>query len=128
MPAGMGPEQIEFKVRSEWTPIKVLPAKPNQRAGWLKTLRDHPPSDPAELLTDTLPSLLGVPDDASFDILAGYVYHSNASVQRYALLGLSYWPLEYSLPKIRALLQTQGPNDAVTNFLGWQRAIAEGRH
>jgi hypothetical protein len=128
MPAGVVPVQTEFRIRSEWTPIEILPAKPNQRAEWLQTLRDHPSSDPVELLTDTLPSLLGVPDDASFDILAGYVYHPNASVQRYALLGLSYWPLEYSLPKIRALLKTQGPNDAVTNFLAWQRAIAGDRH
>ena len=129
MPAGLAsPEPAVFKARSEWTPITVLPARPNQRADWLKTLHDHPPSDPDELLTDTLPNLLGVPDDASFDILAGYLYHSSSSVQGYALEGLSYWPEAYTLPKIRSLLQTRGPSDAVTRFLEWHRnATADHR-
>jgi len=80
-----------------------------------------------ELLTDILPSLLGVPDDASFDILAGYLYHSDDSVQRYALDGLSYWPEESTLPKIQALLQTRGPSDAVARFLAWRGTAAAGR-
>ncbi|HYL78005.1 MAG TPA: IPT/TIG domain-containing protein [Bryobacteraceae bacterium] len=127
-PPRVVPDQVDLRARSEWTPIQVLPAKPNQRAEWLQSIRNHPPTDPAELLTDTLPSLLGVPDDASFDILAGYIYHPDVSVRRYALSGLSYWPLDYSLPKIRALLKTQGPNDAITNFLAWRGAIRGDRH
>src|ERR1039458_6681453 len=84
------------------TLFRSVAAKPGQRSEWLRSLRDRAPSHAAELLTDTLPSLLGVPDDASFDILAGYLYHSDASVQRYALDGLSYWPEEFTIPKIQA--------------------------
>jgi hypothetical protein len=68
-----------------------------------------------------------VPDDASFDILAGYLYHPDASVQRYALDGLSYWPEDYTLRKVQALLQMRGPGEAVTRYLAWQRAIAASR-
>ena len=84
-------------------------------------------SDAAELLTDILLSLLGVPDDASFDILAGYLYHSDDSVQRYALDGLGYWPDEYTLPKIQALVRARRPSDAVTRFLAWRGTAAAGR-
>ena len=103
VPAGGAVPEPEFRVRSEWTPIEVVAAKPGQRSEWLRSLRDRAPSDAAELLTDILPSVLGVPDDASFDILAGYLYHSDDSVQRYALDGLSYWPEESTVPKIQAL-------------------------
>jgi hypothetical protein len=122
MPVGTTAPQTAFRARSEWTPIEVLASKPGERSEWLRSLRDHAPSDAAELLTNTLPSLLGVSDDASFDILAGYLYHPNNSVQRYALDGLSYWPEEYTLRKLQALLQTQGPSDAITRYLAWQRA------
>ena len=126
VPAGVAVPETEFRVRSEWTPIEVVAAKPGQRSAWLRSLRDRAPSHAAELLTDTLPSLLGVPDDASFDILAGYLYHSDASVQRYALDGLSYWPEEFTLPKIQALLRARGPSDAVTRFLAWRGTAAAG--
>ena len=128
VPAGVAVPETEFRVRSEWTPIEVVAVKPGQRSEWLRSLRDRAPRDAAELLTDVLPNLLGVPDDASFDILGGYLYHSDASVQRYALDGLSYWPEEFTLPKIQALLQARGPSDAVTRFLAWRGTAAGGRH
>lgn len=127
VPGGFAVPQTGFRARSEWTPIEVLAARPGQRAEWLQSLRDHASSDAGELLTEVLPSLLGVPDDASFEILAGYLYHPDASVQRYALDGLSYWPEDYTLRKVQALLQTWGPSEAVTRFLTWQRAIAASR-
>ena len=126
-PAEIAVPPAEFQARSEWTPIEVLPAEPGQRSEWLRSLRDRAPSDAAELLTDTLPSLLGVPDEASFEILAGYLYHPDASVQRYALDGLYYWPDEYTLPRLQSLLLTRGPSDAVTRYLAWQAAIAANR-
>jgi hypothetical protein len=46
---------------------------------WLRSLRYRAPSDTTELLTDTLPGLLGVPEDASFNILARSLYHSDPS-------------------------------------------------
>jgi hypothetical protein len=123
-PVGFYVSRAEVRADSEWTPIEVRAAKSDQRSEWLRSLRNQAPSDPTDLLTDILPSLLGVPDDASFDILAGYLYHPNISVQGYALEGLSYWPEEYTLRKVQTLLQTRGASEAVTRYVERQRAIA----
>lgn len=77
--------------QSEWTWIQILPPQPQQRAAWLAEIRAHPPTDPAQLLTDTLPNLLASPDDASLEILTGYLHDPNPAVQRYAKAGLAYW-------------------------------------
>jgi len=123
-PTGMGISppagDPEFRVRSEWTPITILASKPGRRNEWLQTIRDHPPSDRAQLLTGTLPSLSGIPDDASFDILAGYLYHPDASVRRYTLDALSYWPAGYTVRKLEALEQTRGPSEAISQYLTWR--------
>jgi hypothetical protein len=115
-PPGFGPPG-DIRGRSEWTPIEVLPSRPNQRAQWLEALRARPPEDTAEVLTDTLPSVLGAPDDASFDILTGYLYHPDVFVRRYATNGLNYWPEESASRKLLSLLHTKGPSDAVIGFL-----------
>lgn len=86
-----GPGAWSRVYESAWTPIEILPAQPQQRAAWLAELRAHPPSDPAQLLTDTLPSLLALPDDASLQILTGYLHDRDARVKHYAEDGLSYW-------------------------------------
>ncbi len=108
--------QTGFKVRSEWTPFEVLPSEPNRRAEWSKSLRAHPPVEPGELLTDTLPGLLGIPDESSLEILIGYLYHPDSSVRQYAMNGLSYWPEESVSRKLLALLLTTGPSDAIVLF------------
>ena len=115
-PPGFGPPGT-LRARSEWTPIEILPTKPDQRVRWLKSLLEHPPSDPAELMTDTLPSLLGVPDDLSFEILAGHLYHRDATVRRYAMDGLSYWPEDVASARLLGLLRTKGPSDSLLHFL-----------
>ena len=115
-PPGFGP-QGDFRARSEWTPIEVLPSQPKQRAEWLEAVRARVPADAAELLTDTLPSLLGAPDDVSFEIVAGYLYHPDGSVRRYAMKGLYYWPEDSTSNKLLALLHAKGPSDVLINFL-----------
>jgi len=121
MPPGVA-GQAEFRARSEWTAIQILPAAPNQRAGWLRTLRAHLPTEPAELLTDTLPSLLAVPDDASLEILVGYLYHPDQGVRHYALDGLFYWPDETVSRRLNALLAARGPNEDVSRRLAQMAA------
>jgi hypothetical protein len=103
-------------VRSEWTTFEVLPAEPNRRAEWLNSLREHPPVESGEWLTDTLPGLLGIPDEASLEILAGYLNHPDSSVRRYAMGGLSYWPEESVLRRLVALLAEPAQN-AERDFL-----------
>jgi hypothetical protein len=115
-PVGFGP-QSQLRARSEWTPIEVLPSKPNQRAEWLAALRAHSPVEAAELLTETLPSLLGLPDDVSLDLLADYLYDPDASVRSYAARGLSYWPEEAAPEKLLGLLHTKGPSNSLIGFV-----------
>ncbi len=126
-PVGFAAAQTAFRVRSEWTPIEVLAARAGERSAWLQSLCDHPINDAVELVTNTLPSLLGVPDDASFEILGGYLYHPSPTVRQFAMYGLTYWPEEYVLPKLQVLEQTRGPSDAIARYFRWQRAAAGGR-
>jgi len=115
-PAGFGPRG-DFRARSEWTLIEVAPSAPKQRAEWLEAVRARAPADAAEVLTDTLPSLLGAPDDVSFDILTGYMYHPDLSVRRYAANGLNYWPEDLASGRLLSLLGAKGPSDSLIGFL-----------
>ena len=107
----------EIRARSEWTPIEVLPSAPNQRADWLNALRAHIPSGVVELLSDVLPSVLGLPDQVSLEIAIQCLYHENSSVRRYAMNGLSYWPEDSTSRRLLALLHTKGPSDELVRFL-----------
>ncbi len=96
--------ETQFKARSEWTTIEVLPAKAGQREAWLESLRQDAPADAEKLLNDVLPSLLGNPDQLSFVILSGYLNHPDPSVRQYATNGLYYWPDKFvsdSLPAFK---------------------------
>jgi hypothetical protein len=114
-------EQGEVRGRSEWTSIEVLPSKPNQRAQWLDELRVRTLTDPAELISDVLPSVLGLPDETSLEFMLGYLYHPDAAVRRYAMNGLFYWPDGLVSLRLRALFQAKGSNEDVTRFLRWPR-------
>lgn len=115
-PSGMSP-QAEIRAQSEWTPIEILPSNPRQRAECLDALRQRAQADTAEILPDVLPSVLGLPDEASLEIVTGYLYHPNSSVRRYALNGLSYWPEDSTSHRLLALLHTKGPSDELVQFL-----------
>jgi hypothetical protein len=123
-PIGFPPLPLEGRTRSEWTLIEVLPANPGQRSAWLQSLRERAPSDPAELLTDILPSLPGLSDDASLEMLAEYLYHANASVRQYAMHALSSWPEKSTVPILQELLKNRGPNEEATRYLTRRRAVA----
>jgi hypothetical protein len=43
------PRRGDFRARSEWTPIEVLPSQPKQRAEWLEAVRARAPADAAEV-------------------------------------------------------------------------------
>jgi hypothetical protein len=109
------------RAQSEWTPIPILPSAPNQRRNWLESVRKRGSEDAAELVTDILPSVLGFPDDASFDIVAPYLYHPFQAVRRYAINGLLFWPEDSTSARLLALLKTKGPSDELVRFLTRQR-------
>jgi hypothetical protein len=71
----------EIRTQSEWTPMQVLAGSPAQRSEWLRSVRENPRSDAAEILTDVLPGLPGFSDETSFDLLVDYLYHPAASVR-----------------------------------------------
>jgi hypothetical protein len=117
----------QMRVRSEWTPIEILPAKPGLRAAALKELRDHPPADGVDVLTDALPNLLGFPDQASLEILTGYLYHPDAAVRRYAMYGLTYWPTDAVTGLLFDLLRRKGPSDMIIEYLNRPSVIRTAR-
>lgn len=116
-PLGAPGQQAEFRARSEWTAIQILPAAAGQRAAWLRSLGGHLPRDPADVLSDTLPGLMGEADDASLEILVGYLYHPVQDVRTYALNGLFYWPADAVSRRLHALLEARGPNEDVSRLL-----------
>jgi len=90
MEFGVAASKILFQ--SEWIPIEVLPANHYQRAQWLGDVRSKHPMDSSELLADVLPSVLGLPDQASLEIVKSYLDHPDENVRRFAQNGLYYWP------------------------------------
>jgi hypothetical protein len=101
--AGMRDSQPLFQ--TEWTRVVILPAQPSAPIA--------PPQDPAETLSDYLPSILGFPDDAHLALLTDYLYHSNDTVRQYASMGLAYWPEDEINRRLADLLRTRGPSDVV---------------
>jgi hypothetical protein len=93
-------------VQTPWTRIQILPAQQPWRTS-------PPPQDPAEVLSDYLPGILGFPDDAHLRLVTDYLYHPNDTVRRYASLGLYYWPEDEIKRRLTELLPTRGPSDVV---------------
>ncbi len=114
-PQGFSTSKI--RAQSEWTAIEILPSTPNQRRDWLELVRKRQSEDAAEIMTDILPSVLGFPDDAAFDIVVSYLYHPFQAVRRYAINGLLFWPEDSASTKLLALLPAKGPSDELVRFL-----------
>jgi hypothetical protein len=97
------PHHFEDDVASvvDWTKIEILPADNVARARWLADQVANAPDDPADLLADFLPNILGNPDVETIKILQPYLQHPDRLVRDYAKHGLTYWP------------DAQRPSDAV---------------
>jgi hypothetical protein len=104
-------------VSTGWTRIEIPPGSAQERKRWLTERSAHPPTQTADLLTDFLPSILGIPDDQSLLILRGYLYHADTLVREYAMYGLTYWPEQQAAPKTWELMRSRGPSDAIVDFL-----------
>jgi hypothetical protein len=100
---GMSDSQPLFQ--TAWTQIEILPAQ---------TETPHaPPDDPAEALSDYLPSILGFADDAHLHLLTEYLYSSSDTVRRYTSLALGYWPEDEINHYLTDLLRKRGPSDVI---------------
>jgi hypothetical protein len=111
----------EVVATTDWTPIEVLPENAEERRRWLTDQRAHPPENTADLLSDFLPGILGIPDEQSLDILREYLYHPDSVVRRYAMYGLTYWPAQQAAERVWELVRAKGPSDAAVEFLTHQR-------
>jgi hypothetical protein len=109
--------------RSAWTPIEILPQRPGQRSYLLAEAAKNPPTDSGTILCDFLPNILGFSDDASFEILAPYLYHPFQGVRRYAQLALSYWPEDVVPGRLLKLLRSEGPSDEIVYRLAYQQTF-----
>lgn len=110
-----------IRAQSDWTTVEILSSSPDRRQAFLAALRQRAAAaNPAEILSDILPSVLGLADDASFDMVTGYLHHPDSAVRRYAMNGLSYWPEDSTSEKLLALLHTRGPSEELVRFLSRQ--------
>jgi hypothetical protein len=96
-------------LQSAWTRIEVFPAQAQPRK--------NPPADPAEVLGDYLPGILGFADAAGLQIVLGYLYDPNEIVRRYAQTGLAYWPQQEIDARVAELVRTKGPSDVLVNLI-----------
>ena len=83
----------------------------------MKEMSARSPTDSTELLVDFLPSILGVPDPESLQILGRYLYHPDINVRRYASAGLTYWPDWEAEAAIAEWIRTNGPSDVMIKYL-----------
>ncbi|MCC6857684.1 MAG: hypothetical protein IT158_03940 [Bryobacterales bacterium] len=104
-------------VLSEWTPIHVGDATPEARRAWLQRASAGAPRDAADIVTSFLPSVLGIPDDESLEIVSGYLHHPEDLVRRFAAAGLHYWPGDQVRKAMLALLHRRGPSDVLVDAL-----------
>jgi hypothetical protein len=77
---------------TDWTPIEIQPGSPEARARWLTEMSAHAPTTEKELLSDFLPSIAGIPDRQSLELLKTYLHHPVQDVRQYAAAALTYWP------------------------------------
>src|SRR6266540_3406765 len=91
--------------RAAWTRVEVQPAAPAPIGS--------PPQDPVEILSDFLPSILGVPDSERLSVVLDYLYHPEETVRRYAANSLGYWPDNEVQSRLISLARAKGPSDVV---------------
>ena len=110
-------------VRSGWVSFEVHDYSPAQRAAWLAAMRQAAPSDPVELLSDYLPSLVAVPDKAVLAMLDDYFYNSNDLVRQYTMYALYLFDDALAVKEIPDLVERRGPTDELAYLLSWRRDV-----
>ncbi len=101
----------------DWTEVEILPEDVAGRQRWRAVRKVNAPDNAADLVSDFLPGILGVPDDESLDLLIPYLYHPDRMVREYAMYGLTYWPVQQAANAIRKWMSAYGSSDATEKFL-----------
>jgi len=107
--------------RSGWLQFVVQDLPPSKRAAWLAEMRRTAPSDPVELLSDFLPSILAVPDGSVLSMLEDYLYSPSDLVRKYTLYALYAFDDDLVVNEIPALIEKRGPTDELAYLLSWRR-------
>lgn len=105
------------RAQSDWTPIEILPARPNQRRQMLDAVKKRNETDPAALLHEVLPSVLGFPDQDTLELVSSELDNSFRGVRQYVLGALSFWPADVRRNLVFRDLQAHGPTDETVRFL-----------
>jgi hypothetical protein len=108
---------------SEWTRLEVRQGTDKQRRQWLQAL--PVPGSPGLVLTDYLPSILGLPDDTSLRLLVPLLYHADSLVRDFALRGFGFWSEAEATAAARQALRQRGPCEGVVRLLGEKVEAAE---
>ena len=109
--------------RSPWVPINIHPATPGQRHKWLAAMRGREPSDPAEWISDYLPSLLAVHDASALPYLKDALYHPDNLVRQYTLNALALFDDSLISTWIPATIEANGPTVELAYMLSWRRDL-----
>ncbi len=108
-------------VRSGWLQFEVQDFPPSKRAAWLAEMRRAAPSDPVELLSDFLPSILAMPDSTVLPMVEEYLYNSNDLVRKYTMYALYAFDNDLVIQEIPRLVEKRGPTDELAYLLSWGR-------
>jgi hypothetical protein len=98
----------EVRLQSDWMPLQVLAAQPARLP-----IR---PQDPAEILSDYLPSVLASQSASSLNTVSEYLYNKNQDVRFYAAMSLGYWPRTKVAALVAELIRTKGPSEVMVNL------------
>jgi hypothetical protein len=88
-------------------------------------MRRTAPSDPVELMSDYLPSLLAMPDSAVLPIVEDHLYNSNDLVRQYSLNALYSFDDKLVIQHIPDLIRKRGPTTDLAYYLSWRRALLQ---
>jgi hypothetical protein len=111
----------QILVRSRWFRFTIKPFSGSRRAEWLRVMRQSAPSDPVELLSDYLPSLLAVPDSTVLSMLEDYLYNSNSLVRQYTANALDTFDQDLVAKEISNLLASRGPTPELAYLLSFPK-------
>src|SRR5260370_26461769 len=86
-------------------------------------MRQTATSQPPELLSDYLPSLLAAPDNKVLSMLEEYLYNSNGLVRQYTLYALGAFDDDLLAKEIPDLVDKRGPTNELAYLLSWRRNL-----
>lgn len=113
---------------TDWTPVDLKPARPEQRRKWLLAQAQAAPTSREDLLYDFLPSIFGYGDSEALNLALKYLYFADSSVSS-ATAGYlrDYYTASQLIPILQREEQQRGKNRTVDRLLDTIGANHVGR-